>query len=136
MLFQLFGILAVSLLLAEARIWNNTGVGSIIFEEAVSLPNLPPALGAGNAPPGTSFSRSEVSSLTSTGVTPAQLDANLADIHVQRLNYMNQAAVDYSSYSRLHFLPIRTVSGLGTTTFYYPLFSRDNLATLRSFPDE
>jgi 2,3-dihydroxybenzoate decarboxylase len=27
---------------SEARKWNNTGTGSIIFEEAVSLPNLRP----------------------------------------------------------------------------------------------
>ena len=47
------------------------------------------------------------------GITLAQLNANLADIHVQRLNYMDQDAVDYSSYSRLHFLPLRTTLELG-----------------------
>ncbi|KAN0098398.1 2,3-dihydroxybenzoic acid decarboxylase dhbD [Hyaloscypha variabilis] len=63
---------------AHARIWNNTATGSIIFEEAVSLPNLRP--NAGNPPP---------------GVTQAQLLANLEDVHVQRLAYMDQAGVDY-----------------------------------------
>lgn len=51
MFLQLFTPLALFTIIAEARKWNNTGVGSVIFEEAVSLPNLRPS--AGNPPPGT-----------------------------------------------------------------------------------
>jgi hypothetical protein len=40
----LFLVFALALLCCstQARGWNNTGKGSIIFEEAVSLPNLRP----------------------------------------------------------------------------------------------
>jgi 2,3-dihydroxybenzoate decarboxylase len=42
MFLPLLTALIVGLGTAQARKWNNTGVGSIIFEEAVSLPNLRP----------------------------------------------------------------------------------------------
>jgi len=42
MFLPLLAALIISLVPAQARKWNNTGVGSIIFEEAVSLPNLRP----------------------------------------------------------------------------------------------
>jgi len=43
--------LLCSLYLVQARKWHDTGVGSIIFEEAVSLPILPPIVGNPIHPP-------------------------------------------------------------------------------------
>jgi len=61
------------------RLWNDTGKGSIIFEEAWTPLDLgQPVLGA---PP--------------VGQTTAELQANMLDIHVQRLASMDQNAVDY-----------------------------------------
>ncbi|KAE9395134.1 amidohydrolase 2 [Gymnopus androsaceus JB14] len=54
---------------AQARVWNNTGTGTIVFEEAWTIPEL----------------------LTATGT----LAANLLDIHNQRLTQMDQNGIDY-----------------------------------------
>ncbi|KAJ7163602.1 amidohydrolase 2 [Mycena crocata] len=65
-------LLVSTVLQVYARRWNDTGKGSIIFEEAWSVPAL----------------------LAQTNVDP-QLQANLLDIHGQRLNSMNANGVDY-----------------------------------------
>ncbi|KAH7130921.1 amidohydrolase 2 [Dactylonectria macrodidyma] len=65
---------------AIAKTWNNTGKGSIIFEEAFSLeyPELERTIGS--ALPGQTY---------------ADLLTNLADIHNQRLRWMDETGVDY-----------------------------------------
>ncbi|KAJ7346829.1 hypothetical protein DFH08DRAFT_869491 [Mycena albidolilacea] len=67
-----FGISTI-LPVAYARLWNDTGKGSIIFEEAWT----PPAL------------------FESNGQPISVLQANLLDIHNQRLARMDATGVDY-----------------------------------------
>ncbi|UPK90399.1 hypothetical protein LCI18_001334 [Fusarium solani-melongenae] len=72
-----FGVLLASI---AAKIWNNTGNGSILLEEAFSLdyPELERTIGS--ALPGQTY---------------ADLLNNLADIHNQRLRWMDETGVDY-----------------------------------------
>ncbi|KAK7039157.1 hypothetical protein VNI00_010061 [Paramarasmius palmivorus] len=62
----------------SARKWNNTGTGTIVFEEAWTIPEL---LNRGTTPP--------------VGQTSAELSANLLDIHNQRLTQMNDNGIDF-----------------------------------------
>ncbi|KAJ7079119.1 amidohydrolase 2 [Mycena belliarum] len=62
------------------RQWNDTGKGTIIFEEAWTIPALIDQI-TKNAPP--------------LGQTNAELQANLLDIHNQRLARMDANGVDY-----------------------------------------
>ncbi|KAH6981675.1 2,3-dihydroxybenzoic acid decarboxylase [Ilyonectria sp. MPI-CAGE-AT-0026] len=64
----------------EAKRWNNTGKGSVIFEEALSL-DYP------------EFSKTIAAPIL--GQTYDDLIANLADVHNQRIRYMDEAGVDY-----------------------------------------
>ncbi|KAM5350769.1 hypothetical protein ACJ41O_007274 [Fusarium nematophilum] len=66
--------------LVSAKKWNNTGKGSIIFEEAFSLdyPEFEPTIAA-----------------PILGQTYQDLIHNLADIHTQRLRDMDEYGVDY-----------------------------------------
>ncbi|ESK90342.1 amidohydrolase family protein [Moniliophthora roreri MCA 2997] len=61
-----------------AREWNDTGIGTIVFEEAWSILELLPQ---GVAPP--------------VGQTSAELSANLLDIHNQRLAQMDENGIDF-----------------------------------------
>ncbi|KAH7136233.1 amidohydrolase 2 [Dactylonectria macrodidyma] len=66
--------------MAFGKKWNNTGIGSIIFEEAVSLdyPQFEPTIAA-----------------PILGQTYQDLINNLADVHNQRLRWMDDSGVDY-----------------------------------------
>ncbi|TVY20142.1 2,3-dihydroxybenzoate decarboxylase [Lachnellula arida] len=80
--YYLVFVLSVSVLVgAVPRKWNDTGVGSVIIEEAYSLPQLTELPPSGGDPP--------------LGQTTAQLHANLADIHTQRLASMDATGVDF-----------------------------------------
>ncbi|KIJ25637.1 hypothetical protein M422DRAFT_273394 [Sphaerobolus stellatus SS14] len=63
-----------------ARKWNNTGKGTIAFEEAWTLPDLINFTDHKSPPPGT---------------TAEQFEANLFDIHNQRLSQMDATGVDF-----------------------------------------
>ncbi|KAI0310495.1 hypothetical protein OF83DRAFT_1154866 [Amylostereum chailletii] len=63
-----------------ARQWNDTGVGTIIFEEAWTIPELLFQV-VSNVPP--------------VGQTNADLQANLIDVHNQRLAHMDATGVDF-----------------------------------------
>ncbi|KAG7087420.1 hypothetical protein E1B28_013388 [Marasmius oreades] len=65
-------------LLCKARKWNDTGKGTIVFEEAWTVPEL---LNNNTAPP--------------VGEAEAQLQANLLDIHNQRLAEMDANGIDF-----------------------------------------
>nr|GAT45456.1 phosphoprotein phosphatase [Mycena chlorophos] len=71
----LLAVLFILNLLVDARQWNNTGTGSIAFEEAYAPTDLIDLLGGAHFPP--------------------TLMANLEDIHNQRLQFMDEAAVDF-----------------------------------------
>ncbi|THU93386.1 hypothetical protein K435DRAFT_192334 [Dendrothele bispora CBS 962.96] len=63
---------------AARRVWNDTGVGTIVFEEAWTIPEIT----AGPvAPP--------------VGQTSDDLTANLLDIHNQRLRRMDENGIDF-----------------------------------------
>ncbi|TFK37550.1 amidohydrolase 2 [Crucibulum laeve] len=66
--------------LSNARKWHDSGTGTIIFEEAWTIPELLDQLGNKSA---------------ALGGTNAELRANLLDIHNQRLTLMNQNNVDF-----------------------------------------
>lgn len=74
--------LLTTLQVSHSRRWNDTGKGTIAFEEAWTIPELL-ALAAHGI--GT----------TSIGQTPDELAANLLDIHNQRLHDMDATGVDY-----------------------------------------
>lgn len=102
---------------AHARPWNNTGTGSIVFEEAWTVP----ALSAQNACVNASSRLSSLLSTSSSKVVPplgtplnlrfdiiiviilslplgqtnAELLSNLLDIHDQRLSDMDETGVDF-----------------------------------------
>ncbi|KAF7361714.1 hypothetical protein MVEN_00515100 [Mycena venus] len=80
--FRLVVCLGISTILQPvlARQWNDTGKGTIIFEEAWIIPALIGSV-AQNVPP--------------VGQTIADLEANLLDIHNQRLADMDANGVDY-----------------------------------------
>ncbi|KJA22657.1 hypothetical protein HYPSUDRAFT_66874 [Hypholoma sublateritium FD-334 SS-4] len=65
----------------SARQWRDTGTGFIVLEEAWTIPELLFQLPNNTAPP--------------LGVTFAELQANLLDIHNQRLQGMNENNVDF-----------------------------------------
>ncbi|KAG4431906.1 hypothetical protein IFR05_012618 [Cadophora sp. M221] len=65
---------------ASAKTWNNTGKGAILLEEAFSLDYPELNRDVGSALP---------------GQTIQQLIDNLADIHNQRVRWMDELAVDY-----------------------------------------
>ncbi|KAJ6500099.1 amidohydrolase 2 [Mycena vitilis] len=73
-------IISMVLQAVSARLWNNTGKGTIIFEEAWTVPELI-AQNTKTTPP--------------LGQTNADLVANLLDIHNQRLARMDANGVDY-----------------------------------------
>ncbi|KIJ25638.1 hypothetical protein M422DRAFT_273395 [Sphaerobolus stellatus SS14] len=82
----MFALFAISLTLTilpalSARKFNNTGSGTIVFEEAWSTPEL---LNFGNST-GTSIG---------SQLGP-QLDANLLDVHNQRLTQMDATGIDF-----------------------------------------
>ncbi|SPO00329.1 related to 5-carboxyvanillate decarboxylase [Cephalotrichum gorgonifer] len=64
----------------QAKKWNNTGSGSIVFEESFTLPY--PQIEKTAAAP-------------LIGETVDDLMGNLADIHNQRIRYMDESGVDY-----------------------------------------
>lgn len=76
--FSVFAIFHTSVL--AARIWNNTGVGTIIFEEAWTPPVLASTVGKQTPP---------------VGQTSEQLAENLLDVHNQRLAGMDANGVDF-----------------------------------------
>ncbi|GJE95646.1 amidohydrolase 2 [Phanerochaete sordida] len=64
----------------RARVWNNTGVGAIAFEEAWSVPELIHQADF-TVPP--------------VNQTLAELEANLLDVHDQRLAHMDATGIDF-----------------------------------------
>ncbi|KAK7441823.1 hypothetical protein VKT23_016485 [Stygiomarasmius scandens] len=58
-----------------ARVWNDTGVGTIVFEEAWTIPGVP-----GGAP---------------VAILGGTVQANLLDIHNQRLRQMDESGIDF-----------------------------------------
>ncbi|KAF9007027.1 amidohydrolase 2 [Cyathus striatus] len=66
--------------IVSARTWHNTGNGTIIFEEAWTIPEL-------------IFQTPD--NVAALGGTNAELKANLIDVHNQRLDFMNQNNVDF-----------------------------------------
>ncbi|KAF8968793.1 hypothetical protein BDZ97DRAFT_329211 [Flammula alnicola] len=63
-----------------ARKWRDTGSGTIVFEEAWTIPELVPQVGNTTA---------------ALGGTNAELISNLLDIHNQRLQAMNENNIDF-----------------------------------------
>ncbi|KAF5332924.1 hypothetical protein D9758_015952 [Tetrapyrgos nigripes] len=68
-LVSLFALLIQS---CSSRVWNDTGVGTIVFEEAWTIPEL-----------------------DGGGTRSAVLEANLLDIHNQRLRQMDENGIDF-----------------------------------------
>ncbi|KAH8886624.1 2,3-dihydroxybenzoic acid decarboxylase [Thozetella sp. PMI_491] len=64
----------------RAKQWNNTGKGSVIFEEAISLPYP-------------EFDQTIAAPIL--GQTYQDLISNLGDLHNQRLRWMDESGVDY-----------------------------------------
>ncbi|GJJ14969.1 hypothetical protein Clacol_009239 [Clathrus columnatus] len=78
---QVFSIfLVVCATAVTSRKWNNTGRGLIAFEEAWTVPGL--LIQVGNTPP-------------AEDQTLAELEANLLDVHNQRLTQMDQNGIDF-----------------------------------------
>ncbi|KAI1794167.1 amidohydrolase 2 [Ganoderma leucocontextum] len=65
---------------AHGRVWNDTGVGSIAFEEAWTIPE---------------FIHQSDQTVPPVGQTNADLEANLLDIHNQRLAHMDATGMDF-----------------------------------------
>lgn len=83
----------------NSRDWHNTGTGTIIFEEAWTIPELLAASTNGQA--GALGVRHRVYPVRESyhectlGGTVEELAANLLDIHNQRLGFMNANNVDF-----------------------------------------
>ncbi|SJK96794.1 related to 5-carboxyvanillate decarboxylase [Armillaria ostoyae] len=75
--FFLLALTAASFV--HARVWNDTGVGTIVFEEAWSTPEI--AVTVGGAP--------------ALGKTIEELHANLVDVHNHRLALMDEFGIDF-----------------------------------------
>ncbi|TDL23599.1 amidohydrolase 2 [Rickenella mellea] len=70
----------ICICMVQARKWNNTGKGSIVLEEAWTIPEFVAQASVSVPPP---------------GQTTAQLEANLLDIHNQRLAAMDLHGIDF-----------------------------------------
>ncbi|THU93404.1 amidohydrolase 2 [Dendrothele bispora CBS 962.96] len=69
-------VLLINITFCAARVWNDTGVGTIVFEEAWTIPGIP------GGP-------------TTAGQPVSELQANLLDIHNQRLTQMDENGIDF-----------------------------------------
>ncbi|THU76577.1 amidohydrolase 2 [Dendrothele bispora CBS 962.96] len=74
----LFAILILKTTFGVARVWNDTGVGTIVIEEAWTIPEI--GVGPSIAPP---------------GQTNEELMNNLLDVHNQRLRQMDENGIDF-----------------------------------------
>ncbi|KAK0431738.1 amidohydrolase 2 [Armillaria borealis] len=73
----LLALTAVSFV--HARVWNDTGVGAVVFEEAWTTADLAGTVGAAPA----------------IGETITELRANLVDVHNHRLAQMDEFGIDF-----------------------------------------
>ncbi|GJJ14965.1 hypothetical protein Clacol_009235 [Clathrus columnatus] len=73
-------LLFICTTVVTSREWNNTGRGLIAFEEAWTVPEL--LIQVANSVP-------------AFGQTKAELEANLLDVHDQRLTQMNENGIDF-----------------------------------------
>ncbi|KAF5332925.1 hypothetical protein D9758_015953 [Tetrapyrgos nigripes] len=78
MFLPIFSFLLSLVVACDARVWNDTGVGTIVLEEAWAISDLGPSSG-----------------VPFVGETRAQLQANLIDVHNQRLQQMDENGIDF-----------------------------------------
>ncbi|KAK0227635.1 amidohydrolase 2 [Armillaria fumosa] len=76
---HLFLLALTAVSFVHARVWNDTGVGAIVFEEAWTTAELAGTVGGAPA----------------IGETIAELRANLVDVHNQRLAQMDEFGIDF-----------------------------------------